>query len=226
MSDAPWPGVGARTADEAARSAPLGDEARALLAVDPAQAPAPYLDALAAQGLFPDAVRFLAHALSKREAVWWACLCARAVQAGPAAGPVADALAAAERWTAEPDEPNRRSAQAAADAAGVVTPAGCAAIAAFWSGGSLGPPELAAIPPADHLTARGVTGAVLLAAVQTEPEKSPEKFRRFLSLGRDVAAGKNRWGSSSSSTRPPSPSAPGPTQRPAPKATRGTDNWE
>ena len=26
---------------------------------------------------YTDAVRFLAHALPKREAVWWACLCVR-----------------------------------------------------------------------------------------------------------------------------------------------------
>ena len=35
--------------------------------------------ALSAASRFPEAVRLAAHALPKREAVWWACMCARAV---------------------------------------------------------------------------------------------------------------------------------------------------
>ena len=41
--------------------------------------------------------------------------------------PIVAALDAAEAWAAEPEEANRRDAEAAAVAAGVGTPAGCAA---------------------------------------------------------------------------------------------------
>jgi hypothetical protein len=126
--------------------------------------------------------------LPKREAVWWACQCVR-----PASGAAASAIQAAEAWVAEPSEARRRAAQPAAEAAGVGTPAGCAALAAFFSGGSLAPPDLTAVPPADDLTETCVAGALDLAAVQAEPEKAPERYRRFLTLGLEVADGKNRW---------------------------------
>jgi hypothetical protein len=142
---------------------------------------------------FPDAARFLAHALPKREAVWWACLCARQAAGANLPAKPAAALQAAERWAADPSEDNRRKAQAAAEAAEMGTPAGCAAMAAFWSGGSLGPPNVPAVPPGEFLTAHGVAGAVMLAAVLTQPEKAPEKFRKFFALGVEVGNGTNKW---------------------------------
>jgi hypothetical protein len=45
---------------------------------------------------------------------------------------------------------------------------------------------VAAIPPAEHLTAKAVAGAVMLAAVQAEPEKAPEKYRWFLTQASEV----------------------------------------
>src|SRR5207302_301373 len=94
-----------------------------------------YLDLLTENGLLPDAVRFLAQVAPKREAVWWACRCARSVAGAEPPAQAAAALKAAEKWAADPSEDNRRAAQAAAEAAGAETPAGCAALAAFWSGG-------------------------------------------------------------------------------------------
>jgi hypothetical protein len=131
--------------------------------------------------------------LPKREAVWWACLCARegcGADLAPAAGA---AVLASERWVAEPIEENRRAAMAAAEAATFGTPAGCAALAAFLSGGSLGPPNVEPIPPGEDLTARAVAGAILLAAVVREPEKAPQKFQSFLARGLEVLHGSNRW---------------------------------
>ena len=46
----------------------------------------------------------------------------------------------AERWTADPNEQNRREAQAAAEKLEFGTAASWAAISAFWSGGSMAPP--------------------------------------------------------------------------------------
>jgi hypothetical protein len=183
--------IAAATAAEVCQRFAPGDAARALLA--DGLAPGPYLDRLQEQRLFPDGVAFLAHALPKREAVWWACRCVRTA-APPATPPAAAALEAAERWVANPDEDNRRKAQAAAEAAPVSTPSGCAAMAAFLSGGSLAPPDVQTpVPPGEHLTARLVAGAVQLAAVVMTPEKAPEKFSAFLALGREVAAGADQW---------------------------------
>ena len=67
--------VTAKTATEVCKHFPLGEEAKKLLR--DGQTPAQFLDVLIEKQQFPDAVRFLAHALPKREAVWWAWFCAR-----------------------------------------------------------------------------------------------------------------------------------------------------
>ena len=176
---------------EVCRRFKLEDEAGKLL--QPQMTARQFLDALIQKQLFIDAVRFLAHALPKREAVWWACVCARQVSGPTIAPAVAAALAAAEKWAADPSEENRRAAMPAAEAAEMGTPAGCAAMAAFFSGGSLAPPTAPVVPPAEHFTGSSVAGAVLLAGVCTQPEKAPEKYRKFLAAGLDVARQVNLW---------------------------------
>ncbi len=183
--------ITAKTAAEVCKHFPLGEEAKKLLR--DGLTPVQFLDTLMDKQHFADAVRFLAHALPKREAVWWACLCARAVAGSNASPKIAAALQTAEKWVADPSEENRRAAMPAAEAAEFKTPAGCTAVAAFWSGGSLGPPNVPAIPPGEYLTAHGVAGAVMLAAVQSQPDKAPEKYRKFLAQGIEVAKGTQRW---------------------------------
>ena len=51
----------------------------AAAAVAGAQTAAEGIDRLEAAGFGIEAVRLAAHALPKREAVWWACMCAEAV---------------------------------------------------------------------------------------------------------------------------------------------------
>ncbi|MFL5342360.1 MAG: DUF6931 family protein [Gemmataceae bacterium] len=197
--------IPAATAAEAGKLAKLGDAAKALLT--PALTPRQFLDALAKQGLLPDALRFLAQALPKREAVWWAGQCVRAAKAADAP-PEAAALAAAEKWAATAAEPDRRAAHAAAEAATLDTPAGIVALSAFLSSGSLGPPNVAAIPPGEELTGQAVAGALQVAAVRQAPEKAAEKFQVFLNLGLAVADGMNRW------PEPPKEASDGSARRP------------
>lgn len=145
------------------------------------------------KGQFPDAVRFIAHALPKREAVWWGWVCARRAAGDSPAPKIKDALAATEKWIAQPDENNRRLAMAAAEKAELGTAAGCAGLAAFFSGGSIAPPNAAAVPPGEFLTAKAVSGAVIFAAVATDPEKAPEKFRSFVAQGLEVTKRVKLW---------------------------------
>jgi hypothetical protein len=155
--------------------------------------PGQYLERLIAQGQLPAAVLFLAWALGRREAVWWACRCVALVVSDRDRPEELAALEAARRWAAAPTEDNRRLAEAAAAAAGYATPAGCVAVAAFWSGGSLAPARLAAVSPPEHLLPGAVASSILLAAVKREPEKAEDKYRQFLALGQDVAAARDRW---------------------------------
>ncbi len=182
--------VTAKTPDICTRVA-LSDEAKKL--PRDALAPRQYVDQLLAKGFELDAIRFLAQALPKREGVWWACQCARQVLPANPEPKITAALQSAEKWVNDPSEDNRRAAQKAAEAAELSNPAGCAAMAVFFSGGSLAPPNVPAVPPADHLTGEMVAGAVMLAAVQIDPAKAPERHKRFCALGIEVGNGTNKW---------------------------------
>jgi hypothetical protein len=166
---------------------PLSKEALQLLA--PAMTPRRFFDLLAATPLLDDAIRFLAAALPKREAVGWGAACVKDVFPKFAEPNEAKALTAAEAWTKDPSEGNRQTAGTAAEAAGYDTAPGCLAAAAFWSGGSLAPPHLPAVPPRDDLTGNGVTGAILLASAAAAAGPDPAKAK-FIALGADVASGR------------------------------------
>jgi hypothetical protein len=191
MSQGAPPRAGVKTAAEVCARFALGEEARASLTE--AMTPRQFLDVLREQGLYADAAKLVAHALPKRQAVWWACL-GVGQALGPAAAPEASAaLAAAREWVADPSDDHRRAARTAAEAAGFDTAAGCVALAVFFSGGSLAPPELPAVPPADKLTGDMVAVAIALAVVLDEPEKAPDKYNALLRTAIDVAEGKNLW---------------------------------
>jgi hypothetical protein len=177
------------TAAQIGSVAELGDPARALLKEPPQE----YLALLIEKKHFPDAVRFLAYALPKREAVWWAWVCARRAAGAEPPPNIKASLEATERWIAQPTEDNRRAAMVAAEAADVGTPAGCAGMAAFFSSGSLAPPGAQSVPPGPYLTSKTVAGAVILAAVGGDPEKTPENFRAFLDQGLDVVKRIKLW---------------------------------
>jgi hypothetical protein len=171
--------------------AELGEEAMALLRPD--LHPLDFVALLMEKALFPDAVRFVAHALPKREAVWWGWVCARRAAGENPPPKIKAALDATERWIAQPSDDNRRSAMAAAEKAELGTAAGCAGLAAFFSGGSLAPPDAPAVPPGEFLAAKAVAGAVIFAAVAKEPEKAPEKFRSFVAQGVEVTTRVKLW---------------------------------
>jgi hypothetical protein len=183
------PAKPSRLAVDVAKIVPLSEPAAKLLT--PQLTPRQFFDIIAANpALADDAIRFLAAALPKREAVWWGVLCVK--DAIPKPNPeAAKALAAAEAWVKEQSEANRRAAENAANAAGYGTPAGCIAAGAFWSGGSLSAPHLPPVPPKDELTGTAVAGAILLASIVAAAGPEPAKAK-FLSLGADVASGRNK----------------------------------
>jgi hypothetical protein len=140
---------------------------------------------------FDAAVKLLAFALPPREAVWWACICVRMELRDPIAEDVANALVAAETWVRKPTDEHRREAMACAQAARFESPAAWAAVGAFWSSGSMGPPDVPEVPPAAHLLGVAITGAVTLAAVQFQPELADERRERYIAAGLNIANGGN-----------------------------------
>lgn len=165
----------------------LDEDALALLQQD--MSPAEYLQILIENELYPDAVRFLAGALPKREATWWACLAARK-SLGEAINPVdSKAIQLAEAWVYKPIPENCKPTLLAAEATEFKNAAGWAAIAAFWSGDNISPIEGSVVPPPEDLTSKAVIGAVMLAAVQNGAEQVKSNYLFFLKQGMDIANG-------------------------------------
>ena len=192
--------IAATTAADVCKNFDLKEEVRPLL--KPSQTPREFLEILLAQKKHAAAIDFLAHALPPREAVWWGCLCLQ--HATRSAPPQVEQAAekAAARWVLEPTEENRRAAQAPGEAAKMGTPAGCLAMAATWTGGSLAPPippahpkapPIPPVPPGPYLPAKAVAGAVMLAAVKAEPTRIVDTQRLFVELGIGVAEGRFVW---------------------------------
>lgn len=189
----------------------LSDAARPIISANGADLAAA-ARALAAAGMTADAVSVLGQALDKRAAVWWACVAARYEPAGSDAGasntaatdlPAAEAaaLAAAESWVREPDTAKARAAFQAADGADMSSPAACAALAAFFAGESIAPPDVAPVPPPDHVAGLVSAGAVQLAAVRRRPESAPQTLAAFIDHG--FAIGKLGTGADFQNLAPP-----------------------
>src|SRR5262249_24880898 len=154
--------IPAKKAAEVCKLFELSDEVKPVLRPD--WTPGQLLFLLIEKRWYEDAVRFLAHALPKREAVWWAWQCARTA-AGASPSPQAlAALAAVEQWVKDPSENNRQAALDPAAALEFGTAAGGAALGAFRSSGYYGPtPFKAVVPPDESLTAQAVVESVLSA---------------------------------------------------------------
>jgi hypothetical protein len=162
----------------------------ALAAMAGATGSAEAIERLAAAGFLAEAATLAAHALPKREAVWWACMCAR--HAAPAAAEAARLAVlrdAVETWVRRQTDQARRAAFDLAQAGGLDSPEAWAAMGAFWAGESIAPRAVPTVAPAPHLTGTAVAGAINLAAVRGDPLRRDARLARFLDSARDIAAG-------------------------------------
>ena len=176
--------------------------------LDGAPSSALLLDRLEQADRIQDALCLAAYALPPREAVWWACMCARHTAAADAPPPRSspDQLAgdAAEAWVRQPDEMARARAFRAARAARFQSAEALAALAVFW----------AAVPPgfsipADTATEQlggSVERAVRLSALRGSMPARPARWTSFLRSARDIAGG--GAGQIAPATAAAAPSAP------------------
>lgn len=147
------------------------------------------LSALVASGRTAEAARLLAYALPRREAVWWACMCARHTAPATLPEPTRSALDLAENWVRQPDEATGRQAMETARRAGLQSPESWAAVAAFWSGASMTAAGVPPVPPAPHLAGTAVASAVALAAIRGDASRRDARLGVFLRSGQDIATG-------------------------------------
>lgn len=149
--------------------------------------------ALVKAGLAEDGVCLLAQALTRRAAAWWACRVTRLEAGGTATPKELRAIEAAEAWVRQPEQLKAYTAQDAANVAGLASPAGCAALAAFLAGDSLAPPHLDPLPPLPHLAGMAAAGAVKLAAARRAPAEPSQELLRMIAAGFAIAAGTDTW---------------------------------
>lgn len=199
-------GVDLSEASAAQRRA--GDDARALF------------ERLISAGLAIDALKLAAAALPKREAVWLALRCVQSL-ANDSTPPVQRAaLDSARAWVDEPSDERRRATNDAAEKAGLDKPFGCVALAAYMSGGSLGPPDVPPIPPAEFLC--GVaSGLALEIALQLLPRAELAGVaQRFLALAREVDQQPAPWDAPAAAQAPTGGAAIGVSSKAPPAPTR------
>ena len=176
------------TAADICRRVDLSSEARAYLL--PTLSPQAFISLLVDKEHIGDAIRFLAFSLPIREGVWWACVVAYANIAEPTELE-AKCLERAAGWVYEPTDARRRSCMDAAESANFDGAAAYAALAAFWSGGSLAPPDLPEVAPDPKLGPIGVGASVLLSITAGDPMQLNRRFEAALTRGIDIANGGN-----------------------------------
>lgn len=191
MTGQAWVHVSAGKTAELCEPLSLSDSASALLADNPA--PPQFLERLLESGDFSTALGFMAAALPARQAVWWGCLCLEIAKGRDLSAREERALTAAVRWVIEPTEAHRQAASAPADAAGLATPAGNLAKAAFWSGGSMLPPGQPVLAPPPVLRPQAVNRAVTALAGDVAAAHRERAHRQFLAIATGIACDRHRW---------------------------------
>lgn len=162
---------------------PLSGDGKA--ALTPEMTPDEFLSVLLERKLIADSLQLIAHLLPKRQSVFWAMTCAR--QPGQSTDPAAEAaLKAAEKWIADPSEPNRQACLEGSNEADSATPAGATALAAYYSTGLPPGNDPRSNAKAYFMTARLVAGAVAMAATSGDTEQTLPRFDAYIAKGVEI----------------------------------------
>lgn len=166
-------------------------EEKALDLLQPTFTPEQYINKLVEKEYYADSIIFLAHGLPKREAIWWACLCAKVVTSKETKADDIASLTMAEKWVYEPDDKKRRMCGTLAEKGEYKSAQNWVAAAVFWSGGSITKEDDPAMEPAPYLYAHAVSGAILNAVGMSDVDDIDSQFLKFINHGLNIAAGGN-----------------------------------
>ena len=163
----------------------FSDEAREAIkgVKDAAQA----LQLFQEQNLGHDALALVARALPKRYLIVWVCQCVRNNPQPDIEAQMADmaAIAIVERWLRQATEEHRRAAADFASNGGYQSVGDWVAATVAWVEGSLAPPDLPPVLPADHLCARAGLAALLILSAR-EPNKLEERQLAFVQTAKEM----------------------------------------
>jgi hypothetical protein len=153
--------------------------------------PEAYIRELTVAEKWPDAVKVMTRALPPREAVWWACVCARQLQSLDGGSKEMSALEAAEKWVYKPTEKNRRKAFRLAQESEPDSAATLSALAAGFSAGNLPAAQDQHIDLESGVFSRIVDAVVMISAAEKSGDQVAAQFQRFLKSGENIACGGN-----------------------------------
>lgn len=149
-------------------------------------APVTFLRNLSASEKLEDAVTFCAYLLPRREAVWWACGCAKSFLDDVAPTRSAS-LDAAEAWVRVPNEEHRLAALEVGTAGDSDDPLTWLALGAGWAGGTLSSHPKMPVPVPQYLTARAARIAVLLSAQRVKSTERASRIQARIAEGIKLA---------------------------------------
>ena len=145
------------------------------------QFPIEFLKDLVSKEKLHEAVAFCAYLLPRREAVWWACSCARA-SLGEIPQDRSACLLAAEAWVYDPNDTRRKAALEIGTASDSNDPLTWLALAAGWSGGLLAMFPNLPVPVPTYMTARAARIAVLLSVAKLRKDR-PSRLQACIADG-------------------------------------------
>ena len=150
------------------------------------QFPIDFLKDLVSKDKLDGAVAFCAYLLPRREAVWWACGCARS-SLGDIPRDRGACLLAAEAWVYDPDDEHRTAALETGTKGDSNDPLTWLALAAGWSGGLLVAFPSLPVPVPSYMTARAARIAVLLSAAHAGKDQRSARLRACIADGMKLA---------------------------------------
>jgi len=164
----------------------------------PGMSPRGFVDALVEKGQYLAGIDFMAHVLPAREAIWWGCLCLHHTCGSKLEPWERRAYRLTVQWVLQPTEANRAATKQPAEVLGPASAAGCLAAAASQTGGSIGPPDGAPIPPSPLAPNKAVAIAVKVASTKVDAAEIQRTQRSLIGLGMAVAEGRHAPQSSQS----------------------------
>lgn len=182
--------VTAKSAQEITQRFQFVDEFQPVLDHD--LSPAEFMRLLLNGEHYSDAVVFLAHALPMREAIWWACVCAR-YHLNATDQLYQQGLTIAEAWVYDPSDAHRRICKRYMEQGEKPSAASLVCSACFWTGGTI---SVADAPPMEvppHLYMHAVAAAIITAVGFQMPDKKlrQQRYITYLKHGINIANGGN-----------------------------------
>jgi hypothetical protein len=181
----------AKNATELSKQAGLKVPATDALAV--AQNARHFAEMLIERKHWMDAVAYLSHAITPREAIWWAWFCARKAALPKSDPEQLKALSIAEAWIAQPNEDNRKAAKEQMKRVPAGSPPQCVLEAVVYTGEVENEISGEKAPPVPYITSKFVNAAVMCSIYELNAKEPELVAGEFLKQAMDVANRIQLW---------------------------------